>query len=96
MESFRVLTDHLVPGRSADARGPSPAELAQTTVVALPLAEASAKVRTGGPKDDEDDHALPVWAGVIPLAIGARSPVPDAEVPPGAPTPSYVAGYRRL
>ncbi len=95
VEALRVLTDHLVPGRSADARGPSAAELAQTAVVALPLAEASAKVRTGGPVDDPDDHDLPVWAGVIPLALGARPAVHDRSVAPGGPAPSYVTGYRR-
>ena len=95
LEALRVLTDHLVPGRSADARGPSDPELALTTVLALPLDEASAKVRVGGPVDDAADHGLPVWAGVIPLALGHRAPVPDPEVPPGGPAPTYVTSYRR-
>ena len=95
LEALRVLTDHLVPGRSADARGPSASELAQTTVVALPLAEASAKVRTGGPVDEPADHDLPVWAGVIPLALGVRPVVPDRTVAPGGPAPGYVTRYRR-
>ena len=94
-EALRLLTDHLVPHRSADARGPSARELELTTVVALALDEASAKVRTGGPVDDEDDHALAVWAGVIPLALAPSAPVDDATVPPGAPAPPYVTGYRR-
>jgi len=95
LEALRVLTDHLVPGRSIDARGPSAAELALTTVVALPLEEASAKVRTGGPVDDPEDLVLPVWAGVVPLGVGHRAPIPDAQVPPGTPAPAYVTGYRR-
>lgn len=95
VEALRLLTDHLVPGRSADARGPSAAELGQTTVVALPLGEASAKVRTGGPVDDPEDHGLAVWAGVIPLALGSRPPVPDGGVAPRAPAPGYVTRYRR-
>lgn len=95
VEALRLLTDHLVPGRSADAREPSAAELGQTTVVALPLGEASAKVRTGGPVDDPEDHGLAVWAGVIPLALGSRPPVPDGEVAPRAPAPGYVTRYRR-
>lgn len=94
-EALRVLTEHLVPGRSADARGPSPTELAQTTVVALSLAEASAKVRIGGPVDDEVDQPLAIWAGVIPLVMATASPIDDAEVPPGAPPPPYVTRYRR-
>jgi nitroimidazol reductase NimA-like FMN-containing flavoprotein (pyridoxamine 5'-phosphate oxidase superfamily) len=94
-EALRVLTDHLVPGRSADARAASPRELELTTVVALPLDEASAKVRTGGPLDEADDHGLPVWAGVIPLDLRPSAPVDDATVAPGAPAPAYVTRYRR-
>ncbi len=94
-EALRTLTEHLVPGRSGDARGPSPRELELTTVVALPLDEASAKVRTGGPIDDAHDHGMAVWAGVIPLELRPSAPVDDATVPPGAPAPPYVTGYRR-
>lgn len=93
--ALRILTDHLVPGRSADAREPFPAELALTTVVSLPLGEASAKVRTGGPVDDDEDHALSVWAGVIPLSLLPGLPVDDDVVAPGSPVPSYATGYRR-
>ena len=94
-EALRVLTDHLVPGRSADARAASPRELELTTVVALPLDEASAKVRTGGPLDEADNHGLPVWAGVIPLDLRPSAPVDDATVAPGVPAPPYVTRYRR-
>ena len=94
-DALTRLTEHLVPGRSQDARGPSARELELTTVVALPLDEASAKVRTGGPVDDEEDHAMAVWAGVIPLALRPSAPVDDTTVAPGAPPPSYVTAYRR-
>lgn len=90
-----VLVEHLVPGRTADARGPDDRELELTTVVALPLDEASAKVRTGGPSDDEEDHALPIWAGVVPLALSAGTEVDDDTIAPGAPAPGYVTAYRR-
>lgn len=90
-----VLVEHLVPGRTADARGPDDRELELTTVVALPLDEASAKVRTGGPSDDEEDHDLPIWAGVVPLALRAGTEVDDGTVAPGAPAPGYVTDYRR-
>ena len=89
------LVEHLVPGRTADARPATSRELDQTTVVALPLDEASAKVRTGGPVDDDDDLALPVWAGVVPLALSHREPVPDADHPPTGAVPPYAAAYRR-
>jgi hypothetical protein len=95
VEALRVLVEHLVPGRAAEARGPSEAELAQTTVVALPLDEASAKVRTGGPVDDVEDHDLPVWAGVVPLVLAAGEPLDDDVVAPGAPVPAYASAYRR-
>ena len=63
--------------------------------VAVPLDEASAKVRTGGPSDDVEDHGLAVWAGVIPLDLRPSAPVDDATVAPGAPAPAYVTRYRR-
>jgi len=79
-----ALVEQLVPGRTADARRPSAQELKATQVLALPLDEASAKVRTGGPVDDEADRDLPVWSGVIPLRLA-----PD--IPVGAPDPpAYV------
>src|SRR6266511_306428 len=67
--ALNALVEHIVPGRSADVRGGNVQELAATAVVALPLAEASAKVRTGDPKDEEEDYDLPVWAGILPLAL---------------------------
>lgn len=95
IHSFQVLVDHVARGRWADARQPNETEIKVTRVLALPLTEASAKVRTGGPKDDAEDLALPVWAGVIPLQMVAGPPIPAAELPAGTPTPAYARDYRR-
>ena len=69
VRALEAFVDHIVPGRSAEARPPDDRELAATLVIAVPLDEASAKVRTGPPSDDEADLALDVWAGVIPLSL---------------------------
>ena len=93
-EKIRVLdklVEHVCRGRSADARRPNESELKQTLVLRIPIAEASAKIRTGPPKDDEEDYALPIWAGVLPLALVASAPIPDN----GAAIPEYVLRYRR-
>ena len=89
-EKNRVLylfSEHLLPGRWAEIRGPSEQELRQTSVLVIELNEVSAKVRTGPPKDDEQDYALPVWAGVLPIEMKFGEPVPDPElrVTPGVP-----------
>jgi nitroimidazol reductase NimA-like FMN-containing flavoprotein (pyridoxamine 5'-phosphate oxidase superfamily) len=94
-EALEAIVEHVVPGRSADARGPSELELNATTVLRLPLAEASAKVRTGPPLDDEEDYALPCWAGVLPLRLVAGEAQADPRLPAGVPVPAYVAEYRR-
>jgi len=83
--ALRCFTNHIVPGRWEEVRPASEHELKATTVLALPLTEVSAKVRTGPPIDDEEDYALPVWAGVVPLALHAASPIPDARILPDAP-----------
>jgi uncharacterized protein len=79
------FTNHIVPGRWDEVRQPTGQELKSTTVLALALDEVSAKVRTGGPIDDEEDYVLPIWAGVVPLRIEAGDPVPDAGLPEGLP-----------
>lgn len=71
------LMKHITPDRAAAVRAPNDVELKQTLVLALPLEEASAKIRTGGPVDDEEDYALPVWAGVVPLTLTRGEPIPD-------------------
>jgi len=90
-----VLVEHLVPGRTASARGPSEQELRSTLVLRLPLDEASAKVRTGPPIDDEEDLDLPVWAGVLPVRLATGAPAPDPHLAPGMPVPEHVAGWSR-
>jgi uncharacterized protein len=91
----RALTEHVVPGRTAEARPPNDIEYKETAIFALRLDEASAKVRTGPPVDPDEDLNLDVWAGVIPvqLATGPATPAPDLK--PGVDVPAYVTGYRR-
>jgi len=93
--ALRALVEHIVPGRSDEVRGGDPRELAATAVLALPLAEVSAKVRTGPPQDDEPDYALPIWAGVLPLALTAGEPAPDPVLDPSIPAPAHVASWSR-
>jgi uncharacterized protein len=93
--ALRALVEHIVPGRSDEVRGGDSRELAATAVLALPLAEVSAKVRTGPPKDDEPDYALPIWAGVLPLALTPGEPAPDPVLDPSIPTPAHVASWSR-
>ena len=83
--ALRCFTDHIVPGRWPDLRPVTDNEVRATTVLALPITEASAKVRTGPPIDAEEDYEWPVWAGVVPLHIRAGEPVPDDRVRPDAP-----------
>jgi nitroimidazol reductase NimA-like FMN-containing flavoprotein (pyridoxamine 5'-phosphate oxidase superfamily) len=92
---LRLLVEHVVPGRGADARGPSAKELAATAVLALPLDEVSAKVRSGPAADEEEDYDLPVWAGVLPLGLQPAAPVADPRLLPGLTPPAYVTSYRR-
>ena len=84
------LLDHIRPGRAADCRTPNDRELAATGVLALDLAEVSAKVRAGGPVDDPEDAALPHWAGVVPLSLAAGAPVPADDLDPAIPLPAYL------
>ena len=95
MHGLECIVEHLVPGRSREAREPNDKELAATSVLKLSLAEASAKIRNGGPIDDEADFARPVWAGVLPAAIAYGTPIPDASVPPIVGIPDYIGEYRR-
>jgi len=89
------FVEHIVPGRSADARPANDKELRGTTVLALPVTEASAKVRTGGPIDDDEDLALAVWAGVVPFATRMGAPIADPHTPAELAPPAYVVTYRR-
>lgn len=96
--ALEALVDHIAPGRSAEARPPSEVELRSTLVLALPLEEVSAKVRTGPAKDDEADLSLPVWAGLLPIRTAAGEAVDDPllHLAAGSPRPSeVVTGWRR-
>jgi uncharacterized protein len=95
MEALRIFTEHVMKGRWNDVRIPTEQELKATTVLSLPLEEVSAKVRTGGPIDDEPDYALPVWAGVLPLETVAKTPLPDAQRKHDPPIPEYLKNYKR-
>jgi uncharacterized protein len=90
-----ALVEHVCRGRWADARHPSARELATTLILRLPLDEASAKARTGGPKDAEADLDLPVWAGHLPLAVRPLAPVADERTAAETPPPAYATGYSR-
>jgi nitroimidazol reductase NimA-like FMN-containing flavoprotein (pyridoxamine 5'-phosphate oxidase superfamily) len=93
--AFRVLTEHVTPGRWDDSRQPTAKEEKGTLVAAMSIAEASAKVRTGPPKDDAEDYELPIWAGVIPLQLRAGEPIDDPELRENVDLPDYLDGYQR-
>ena len=95
LAALQAIVEHIVPGRWAEARTPTEKELKATTVLALAIDEASAKVRSGPPLDDEPDYDLPVWAGVIPISSEAGEPQPDLRVAPGTPPSPSASGYRR-
>ncbi|HEY0384958.1 MAG TPA: pyridoxamine 5'-phosphate oxidase family protein [Pyrinomonadaceae bacterium] len=95
MKALHALTDHIVPGRWEQVREPNERELKTTLVLALPLMEASAKVRTGPPVDDEEDYLLPIWAGVLPLTVQTEAPINDPRLREGIEPPANVTGYRR-
>lgn len=94
-EALKAFTEHIVPGRWESIRPPSKNELKGTTVLSLDLREASAKVRAGGPVDDEEDYAMDVWAGVLPLTLTTGAPVSDERLKDGIETPSEVRHYNR-
>ena len=90
-----AIVDHVAHGRAAEARMSNRRELDQTTILAIPITEASAKIRTGPPKDDPEDLELDVWAGVLPLRLTPGEPEPAPDLRDGLPVPGYVADYRR-
>jgi nitroimidazol reductase NimA-like FMN-containing flavoprotein (pyridoxamine 5'-phosphate oxidase superfamily) len=93
--ALRAIVEHIVPGRAEHIRGPSANELKATAVLALPIEEASAKIRSGPPVDDDEDHALDVWAGVLPLRTSAGEPEPDPALRAGIELPAHAADYGR-
>ncbi len=93
IESLRVISEHLIPGRWADVRGPNESELKATSVLEFSIEEVSSKVRSGPPLDDPEDYGLPVWAGVLPLEMRSRPPIPDDKLIEGVALPDYVLRY---
>lgn len=93
--ALHTLSEHIIPGRWADARQPNERELKATSVLRVPIEEFSAKVRTGPPIDDEEDYSFPTWAGVIPLEVKVGAPENDPRLDPGRDVPPYASGYNR-
>jgi len=90
-----AIVNRVMPGRTTQVRGPNAKELNATSVLGLPIEEASAKIRRGPPLDAEEDYALPCWAGVLPLRLMALPPEPDPRLKPGTPVPEAVAAWAR-
>ena len=94
-DALRAVVEHIMPGRWQDVRAPTAAELKATSVLALPIDEASAKIRSGPPLDDEPDYASGAWAGVLPIMSVAGAPQPDPRLRAGIAPPGYASAYRR-
>lgn len=94
-DALKAITENIIPGRWAEVREPNEQELKGTSVLSLPLVEVSAKVRTGPPKDDEEDYAIPVWAGELPLRMATEAPINDPELSPDLKPPLYIREYNR-
>ena len=95
LEALQAFTEKILPGRWEDARQPNEKELKATSILKLPLTEVSAKIRSGPVQDDEEDYALQVWAGIVPLHLQADPPIRDERCDPAIPTPPYAAKYKR-
>ncbi len=93
--ALRIISEHIIPGRWDDVREPNEQELKATMVLRLPIEEASAKVRSGPPVDDEEDYARECWAGELPLVLAPRWPVPDPRLRADATLPQYIRAYHR-
>ena len=93
--AFKAFLDHLVPGRWEDSRQPDQKETDATTVLAMPIAEASVKIRSGPPKDSAKDLELPYWTGVIPLGLTSGAAIPDPVMKEERAVPDYAVHYSR-
>jgi nitroimidazol reductase NimA-like FMN-containing flavoprotein (pyridoxamine 5'-phosphate oxidase superfamily) len=93
LQALEAFTERLIPGRWQDVRLPNALELKQTTIVAVPIESASAKLRTGPPGDEDGDLDLPVWAGVLPLRQIAGAPMADPQLKPGVELPDYIRHF---
>jgi nitroimidazol reductase NimA-like FMN-containing flavoprotein (pyridoxamine 5'-phosphate oxidase superfamily) len=95
LEALRLLSEHIIPGRWADARQPNERELKATSVLRLPIEEFSAKVRQGPVVDDEEDYSFPTWAGVVPLEMKWGPPLDDTRLSENIVAPAYARRYSR-
>ena len=95
LRALEAFTEHIIPGRWPEVRWPTEKELKATMVLSLPIEEASAKIRSGDPVDEEEDYELNVWAGVMPLSLEAGAGIPDARLENGVGIPDYIANYSR-
>jgi hypothetical protein len=93
--ALEKFTEHVMPGRWADARQPDTSEMKKTMVIAIKIEEASAKIRTGEPNDDDEDMALDVWAGVLPLVMTPQKPQPHSLLKSGIELPDYIKNYKK-
>ena len=93
--ALEAFTEHVIPGRWPEIRWPNELEMKATSVLKLPIEEASAKVRTGGPKDDDEDYEMNIWAGVLPLGLKVGIPIADEVLPSGIDVPEHVSRYSR-
>jgi nitroimidazol reductase NimA-like FMN-containing flavoprotein (pyridoxamine 5'-phosphate oxidase superfamily) len=94
LAALENFIERVFPGRWPELRPVTEQELKATTVLGMALDEVSAKLRTGGPIDDEPDYALPIWAGILPIGVAAGSPEPDARLFPGTKLPAYLKGWK--
>jgi nitroimidazol reductase NimA-like FMN-containing flavoprotein (pyridoxamine 5'-phosphate oxidase superfamily) len=95
LHGLKVISEHIMPGRWDDARRPTAKELKATSLVAVSIDSASAKVRTGPPEDDEEDYGLPIWAGLLPIRQSVMDPLADPRMEMDVPLPGYLKSYRR-
>jgi len=93
-KAMKLFVDHLTPGRWEHARQPNPKEIKATSIIAIDMDDASAKIRTGPPVDDDEDYELPIWAGVIPLDLVASEAETDEKLSHDLEVPDHVTGYQ--
>lgn len=94
--ALRTISEHLLAGRWNDVRGPTRQELAATSVLEFVIEEASAKIRQGPPKDDEEDYARSTWAGVVPMTLDLKTPLADPRLADATPLPPYLISRQRI
>ncbi len=95
LEALRAFTEHIIPHRWREVRPPTANELKATSVLALPLEEASAKIRMGNPVDDKEDYEMNIWAGVLPIVMNFGEPKPDPQMKQGIKLPDYITNCRK-